>query len=115
VLPSDRRISRSDEFGTVVRRGRRIAGRTLVVHLLPGADRRPARVGFVVSKAVGGSVVRHRVVRRLRAQVAARLGRLPDGAMLVVRALPPAAAAGSGELARDLDLALDRLLAKEAA
>src|SRR4051794_22861366 len=30
---------------------------------------RPARAGFVVSSAVGNSVVRHRVSRRLREQV----------------------------------------------
>lgn len=115
MLPSDRRISRSDEFGTVVRGGRRVAARTLVLHALEGAGDRPARAGFVVSKAVGGSVVRHRVVRRLRSLVAARLDLLPAGLLLVVRALPPARDAGSGELGRDLDRALDRLLTREAA
>jgi ribonuclease P protein component len=53
-------------------------------------------------------VVRHRVVRRLRALVAARLPDLPDGARLVVRALPPAADASSSVLALDLDAALRR-------
>ena len=67
------------------------------------------RVGFVVSKAVGNSVVRHRVSRRLRHQMAERLGQLPVGAAVVVRALPPAAAASSAELGKDLDAALRRL------
>jgi ribonuclease P protein component len=67
------------------------------------------RAGFVVSKAVGNSVVRHRVARRLRHLVAARLGTLPAGATLVVRALPPAATASSAELGADLDGALKRL------
>lgn len=71
---------------------------------------RPPRVGFVVSKAVGNSVVRHRVVRRLRALVAHRLERLPDGADLVVRAQPAAAGATSEHLAEALDHALDRTL-----
>lgn len=72
----------------------------------------PPRVGFVVSKAVGNSVVRHRVVRRLRAQVAERLTRgvVPDGTDLVVRAQPPAATASSAELGSALDSALDRVL-----
>lgn len=69
----------------------------------------PAAVGFVVSKAVGGSVVRHRVTRRLRAQVFARLERLPSGSGTVVRALPAAADADSAALGRDLDRALERL------
>jgi ribonuclease P protein component len=125
VLPAAARLTRSQEFGTVVRRGRR-AGRTrLVVHALsaPGlgesvsavsatptpAGGEPARVGFVVSKAVGNSVIRHRVSRRLRHLVADRLGTLPAGCALVVRALPPAATASSGELGADLDGALRRL------
>jgi hypothetical protein len=64
----------------------------------------------VVGRAVGNSVVRHRTVRQLRHLVRDRLDRLPTGSMLVVRALPPAAAADSAALGRDLDAALTRLL-----
>jgi len=67
------------------------------------------RVGFVVSKAVGNSVVRHRVVRRLRHVVRARLGTVRPGCTLVVRALPSAATAASAELGADLDSAFRRL------
>jgi ribonuclease P protein component len=66
-------------------------------------------VGFVVSKAVGNAVVRHRVARRLRHLVRARLAGLPEGAALVVRALPPAATSTSDELGEDLDASLRRL------
>jgi ribonuclease P protein component len=69
-----------------------------------------SKVGFVVSKAVGNSVVRHRVSRRLRHVVRDRLAALPAGTSLVVRALPAAADATSDELARDFDAALRRLL-----
>jgi ribonuclease P protein component len=73
------------------------------------AGQSTARVGFVVSKAVGNSVVRHRVSRRLRHLMADRLGTLPPGCTLVVRALPASAEASSGELGADLDGALSRL------
>ena len=69
-----------------------------------------ARAGFVVGKAVGNSVVRHRVTRRLRAVVAAELHRLPSSADLVVRARPESADADSAVLRRDLVAGLDRLL-----
>ena len=69
-----------------------------------------ARAGFVVGKAVGNSVVRHRVTRQLRAVVRAELHRLPPTADLVVRARPEAAAAGSEGLRRDLTAAMNRLL-----
>jgi ribonuclease P protein component len=70
-----------------------------------------ARAGFVVGKAVGNSVVRHRVTRRLRAVVGDELHRLPPSADLVVRARPEAADADSAALRRDLAAGLDRLLA----
>jgi len=77
-----------------------------VVHLrLTGTDD-PSLVGFVVSRSVGGSVVRNRVERRLRHLVAARVDALPRGAHLVVRASPAAATATSQELGSDLDSAL---------
>jgi ribonuclease P protein component len=102
-------------FRATTRQGRRAGATTLVTHLLVEDDLGgqagvPARAGFVVSKAVGGSVVRSRVKRRLRHLVAQRLDRLPAASRLVVRANPPAATASSGELARDLDRCLDRVL-----
>ena len=72
------------------------------------------RAGFVVGKAVGNSVVRHRVTRRLRAVVATELHRLPAAADLVVRARPEAADATSALLHRDLTAGLDRLLGERA-
>lgn len=74
-----------------------------------------ARAGFVVGKAVGNSVVRHRVTRQLRAIVRAELDRLPATADLVVRARPEAASAGSAVLHRDLRSGLDRLLGTRSA
>lgn len=76
----------------------------------PDAEPAPVRAGLVVSKSVGGSVVRHRVSRRLRHLLAARLPQLPAGSRLVVRATPAAAAASSAELGADLDRALARLV-----
>jgi ribonuclease P protein component len=74
----------------------------------------PARVGFVVSGAVGPAVVRNQVRRRLRHLAVDHLRRLPDGALLVVRALPGAAGASSAQLAADLTRVLDRLVDRHA-
>lgn len=110
MLPADHRLTSPTSFRHATRAGRRGAARTLVTHLTRVDDGGP-RVGFVVSKAVGGAVVRNRVKRRLRHAARERLERLPAGALLVVRALPPAAAASYQELAADLDRCLDRSLA----
>ena len=87
----------------------------MVLHLLP---ERPGpspegpgpRAGFVVGKAVGNSVVRHRVTRRLRAVVREELHRIPPTGDLVVRARPEAADATSERLRADLVSGLDRVL-----
>ncbi len=66
-------------------------------------------MGFVVSKAVGGAVVRNRTKRRLRAVASRVVGALPNGSRVVVRANPAAAASTSPDLERDLTAALRRL------
>jgi ribonuclease P protein component len=114
VLPPAARLTRGEDFATVIRTGRKARRSLVVVHvLLPSADRSgldalaaPARAGFVVSRAVGGSVVRHRVSRRLRHLMRTRLDDLPGGTAVVVRALPAAAAADSRRLGSELDRAL---------
>ncbi|WP_424212818.1 ribonuclease P protein component [Streptomyces sp. BI20] len=118
MLSPENRLRRREDFASAVRRGRRAGRPLLVVHLRtsvetdphgPGETLPPARAGFVVSKAVGGAVVRNLVKRRLRHLVRERLSELPPGSLMVVRALPGAGEAEYAELARDLDAALSRL------
>ncbi|MCW2746868.1 MAG: rnpA [Nocardioidaceae bacterium] len=68
-----------------------------------------------MSKAVGNAVVRNQVKRRLRHLVSGRLGAVPAGASLVIRALPASAGASSVVLGRDLDAALAKALRPRAA
>jgi ribonuclease P protein component len=112
VLPAGSRLTRRDEFAAVLRRGRRSGRPRVVVHLHCPEAGGATRAGLVVSKAVGGSVVRHRVSRRLRHLLASRMGTLPPGTMLVVRALPPSAGATSAELGEDLDAGIRGALRK---
>nr|WP_223187284.1 ribonuclease P protein component [Streptomyces sp. CBMA29] len=120
-MPTENRLRRRQDFGEAVRRGRRAGRPLLVVHLrsditdphVPGGSTPPVRAGFVVSKAVGGSVQRNLVKRRLRHLVRERLSQLPPGSLVVVRALPGAGGADHAELARDLDAALKRLLGRD--
>lgn len=97
----------SADFAQTIRRGTRAGRTTLVVHgrLTPGGD--GVHVGFVVSKAVGGAVVRNVVRRRLRGLVMEQVGSMPAGADVVVRVLPPAASADYATLGADLRSALE--------
>lgn len=112
MLSPRNRLRRSTDFSAVVRRGRR-AGRGLVtVHLLRTGSDAPAQAGLVVSKAVGGSVVRSTTSRRLRHLLRDRVGTLPPGVQLVVRAAPAAGSAASPALGADLDRALRAVLSE---
>jgi ribonuclease P protein component len=102
-------MRRSTDFALVLRSGVRARRGHVVVHQCPAIHEGAATVGLVVSRAVGGSVVRHRVARQLRAQLSARVPDLAAGSGTVVRALPSAATASSAELGADLDAAFSRL------
>jgi ribonuclease P protein component len=108
-------MRRSAEFTLAVRRGSRSGRRLLTGHLLIRDDCQdePARIGFVVSRAVGGAVTRNTVRRRLRHLARGYLDSLPAGSLLVVRANPPAAAARQADLAAELDLVLGTLLRRQ--
>jgi ribonuclease P protein component len=118
MLPAAHRLRRSVDFERTVRRGTRAGRSTVVVHLLvpdenvsdPGSG--TPQVGFVVSKAVGNSVQRNLVKRRLRAAAAEQLSALPGAARAVVRALPPSSSATFADLERDLDSCLRRAVAR---
>lgn len=117
MLPQRHRLTNPAHYRAVMRGGdgrrRQRAGTDLlVVHAALDDDSaltRPPRVGFVVSKSVGNSVVRHRVVRRLRALVAGRLEGMANGCDFVVRAQPAAATSTSDQLGEALDRALRRI------
>ena len=88
-----------------MKRGRRAGTRTVVVHLvdrssMPDADvalQGGPRVGFIVSKAVGNAVIRHRTTRRLRHICAGRFDSLAIPTDLVIRALPAAGTASTSD------------------
>jgi ribonuclease P protein component len=117
-------MRRPSDFTSTLRRGpgtARVGLGAVVVHvrtaeepMRAGASEGPARVGFVVSRAVGPAVVRNRVKRRLRHAMRPLLRRLPAGTRIVVRAQPAAAGASWDRLTADLEAALTRALARSA-
>jgi ribonuclease P protein component len=104
------------EFALTVRTGTRAGKPTVVGHLLVRSgleEAEPARIGFVVSRAVGPAVTRNRVKRRLRELMRGYLQSLPGGSLLVVRANAAAAHASQPDLAADLDSVISRLLRRQ--
>lgn len=126
VLPVRSRLRDRDVLATTVRRGTRAGRRYVIIHFLPASPSAieseglpvsaisvdPARIAFAVNKGVGGSVVRHRVIRKLRHVIASHLDELPAGSTLVIRALPRAAEASSADLTADIEALIPRLVSK---
>ena len=102
MLSAPNRLRASADFTDAISHGVRVGRPTLVVHARR-CESGDTMVGFVVSRAVGGAVVRNRVKRRLRAL--ARPLAMRDGGPkchVVVRALP-AAISQPDRLAGDLE------------
>jgi ribonuclease P protein component len=102
------------QFRAALREGTRAGRPLLSAHLLVrrGSDD-PPLVGFIVSRAAGGAVVRNRVRRQLRHLARRYLGSLPEGSLLVVRANSRTAAARQADLAAELDLVIGALLRRQ--
>ena len=82
------RLTRSQDFDAVYRRGRSVSTRFLVLYWFPREDvAEEPRLGLAVPKRVGTAVVRNRVKRRLREVWRERLEGIPAGCdyVLVVR------------------------------
>jgi ribonuclease P protein component len=117
VLPGRNRLRNSTDFAAVFRGARRAGGsrsgsRLMVVHANPTDTRvgEPPRVGFVVSKAVGNAVVRNRTKRVLRALMRARMGQVPDGVDVVVKANPELPGTSHTLMIQDLDRLLGTVI-----
>ena len=92
MLAKANRVIRPEEFRAVVRRGRRHAAPEAVYYRL-AREGMPVRFGFIVSRAVGGAVVRNKLRRRMRAVGRELVDAGRSGEDIVLRALP-----GSAEL-----------------
>ena len=103
------RLTRSAEFERVYRQGRSQANRHLVLYAFPNTSA-GSRVGFSVSRKVGGAVERNRVKRLLREAFDRSRPRLADGQDVVVIARPDARDLAEREGLAGIDAALGELL-----
>lgn len=99
----------SGDFALTVRRGRRSGNTLVVVHSFARDNQAdlPTKVGFVVGKKVGNSVVRHTVYRKLRHVMRELLDSITAD-FVVVRANPEAADASSAQLREAIMSALGK-------
>ncbi len=65
-LPRRARIARGGDFVRLKNTGRRVAWGCMLANWLPAAPGTPARLGVIVSRRLGGAVVRNRARRLLK-------------------------------------------------
>ena len=101
MLPNSARIKSSSDFARVTKSGRRTTTDSLIAYLLlnqsnsgssPSSnsnskDNDNPKLGLIISKSVGNSVVRHRIARQIRHASFNYLSLLPTGSLLVIRAM----------------------------
>ena len=89
MLPVDARLTQSSDFARATKSGIRVTTQHFVgyLYISPVTNAASAKCGLIISKAVGGSVKRHRVARKVRHAITPLIPSLPTGALLVIRAL----------------------------
>src|SRR5262245_15929895 len=109
------RLSRSQDFDAVYRKGRSTSTRYLVLYWFPREDEDDdARLGLAVPKSTGNAVQRNRIKRRLRELWRARLADVPAGCDYVLVVRPGLVEAADAQGAACLGGRLGELLADAA-
>ena len=110
----DRRFRRPDrvrlhrEYDRVYQKGRRAAGRFVLLYAVPnGLDR--TRLGITAGRRVGGAVRRNRLKRWVRETFRLHRAEFPPGCDVVVQVRPEASNAAHDALASDIRAAAGRL------
>jgi len=89
VLPKNARLTVSADFARATKSGTRATTENFVgyLYISPVTNNDHPKCGLIVNKAIGGSVARHALARKVRHAVAPQLAKLPNGSLLVIRAL----------------------------
>jgi ribonuclease P protein component len=89
VLPKNARLTVSADFARATKSGTRVTTENFVgyLYISPVTNQDQPKCGLIINKSVGGSVMRHALARKVRHAVNPQLAKLPNGSLLVIRAL----------------------------
>jgi ribonuclease P protein component len=96
VLPKKARLTTSEDFAKATKSGLRLTSENLVGYLYISPvtnnanNEQPTKCGLIINKSVGGSVMRHRIARQLRHDLAPKIETFPTNSLFVVRVLKSA-------------------------
>ena len=107
-FPREARLVRRGSFDAVYRAGKRFSSSHLTVFVRSN-ELALSRFGFSIKKALGGSVVRNRIRRRLREMVRCHRQEIPAGWDIVIHPKSKVATAPFAALAEELVHLLKKL------
>ena len=115
MLAQIHRLRKASEFA-LASKGTKVSGENFLLHVrtpLDGArSGAPVKVGLIVGKSVGGSVIRHRVSRQIRHAIAPHISRFSGGTLIVVRAHPGAARSIDQNIGDEISLLINRYFSR---
>ena len=118
MLPKNARLTASEDFARTTKSGIRVTVENFVGYLyITPATESGAKCGLIINKTVGGSVVRHALARKVRHALAAEVSKLPNGSLLVVRALSQkksSALAITNNISAEIEILVTKLLERQA-
>ena len=109
MLTKSARLTSSSDFARTTKSGHRVSTDNFVGYLYLTGSTDSSKAGLIISKTVGGSVVRHRIARQARHAIAAEITKLPEGSLLVLRATSRAA---SADFQIEISQIINRLIGK---
>ena len=112
MLAQRNRLRKASDFA-IAAKGKRVSGENFLLYVAtPLGDQTgaPVKVGLIVGKNVGGSVVRHRVSRQLRHAIAPHLTKFPDGSLVVFRAHTGASKGVERNVSQEVTSLIDKYL-----
>ena len=109
MLAKSARLTESGDFARATKSGIRYSSNNFVGYLYLTTLDDPARAGLIISKSVGGSVVRHRLARKIRHCLRDHYNQFPKGSLLVIRGLNKSSEA---DCAQEVSIILQNLLRK---
>ncbi|PSN17453.1 ribonuclease P protein component [filamentous cyanobacterium CCP5] len=108
ALPQQHRLKHTQEFAAVYRRGRKAAGKLLVMRILPRSkdlsDGASSRFGIAISQKVSKrAVVRNRLKRQIHTALRHLVHDIQPGLNVVINVRPSAVICEYDEILRELE------------
>ena len=113
MLPKINRLTSAKDFQTVTKTGVRVYRDVAVIYALANpTSQKNCKIGLIVSKIVGNSVIRHKTSRQIRNVMKDLIPQIPGNIQIIIRALPEITTKDFSEINKSLTDAVLKSIVK---